>query len=328
MTDTAKDGRIACEPLAGAASRAVIVRPTRALGLADWLQADRARVDRLLVEHGAVLFRAFDDPSEPELRRVVAAFSQPLEYVYRSTPRTELGDGLYTATEYPSRRTIPLHSENSYQRAWPLRLVFYCAQPAATGGATTLADLGAVTASIPPELVAEFEAREVLYTRNYRKHLDLPWQVVFQTERKQDVEAYCATHGIAWDWTTTGDLRTRQVCQGVARHPVRGDRVWFNQAHLFHIAGFDRAEQRAIRSMLREQDFPRSAHFGDGGPIDPSAIVAINAAFQHHVIDVPWAAGDVLLVDNMQMAHGRRPFTGERRVLVALFDPHAPARGD
>jgi len=37
-------------------------------------------------------------------------------------------------------------------------------------------------------------------------------------------------------------------------------------------------------------------------------------------VDVDWRTGDVLLVDNVLLAHGRRPFTGDRRVLVAMSD--------
>jgi alpha-ketoglutarate-dependent taurine dioxygenase len=32
----------------------------------------------------------------------------------------------------------------------------------------------------------------------------------------------------------------------------------------------------------------------------------------------PWSAGDVLILDNMLMMHGRQPYEGERRVLVAM----------
>jgi hypothetical protein len=35
---------------------------------------------------------------------------------------------------------------------------------------------------------------------------------------------------------------------------------------------------------------------------------------------VDWVAGDVLLIDNVLVAHGRRPFEGSRRVLVAMSD--------
>jgi len=34
--------------------------------------------------------------------------------------------------------------------------------------------------------------------------------------------------------------------------------------------------------------------------------------------DVPWQTGDVALVDNYLVMHGRRPFSGQRRVLASL----------
>jgi alpha-ketoglutarate-dependent taurine dioxygenase len=37
-------------------------------------------------------------------------------------------------------------------------------------------------------------------------------------------------------------------------------------------------------------------------------------------VDVGWNAGDLLLIDNVLVGHGRRPFVGDRRVLVAMSD--------
>ena len=34
--------------------------------------------------------------------------------------------------------------------------------------------------------------------------------------------------------------------------------------------------------------------------------------------DTPWQTGDVALVDNYLVMHGRRPFEGERRILASL----------
>jgi hypothetical protein len=34
----------------------------------------------------------------------------------------------------------------------------------------------------------------------------------------------------------------------------------------------------------------------------------------------PWRAGDILMLDNVLTAHARRPFAGERRLLVAMGD--------
>jgi hypothetical protein len=41
-------------------------------------------------------------------------------------------------------------------------------------------------------------------------------------------------------------------------------------------------------------------------------------AFAREATVFSWQENDVLLLDNMQVAHGRRSYIGERRVLVAM----------
>jgi hypothetical protein len=36
----------------------------------------------------------------------------------------------------------------------------------------------------------------------------------------------------------------------------------------------------------------------------------------------PWQAGSAVLIDNLLMAHGRNPYTGPRKILVAMGQMH------
>ena len=104
-----------------------------------------------------------------------------LDYVYRSTPRTKLGGKIYTATEYPADRIIPLHNENAYSKSWPQKIFFFSVIVASEGGETPIADSREVYKWIDPEIRHKFEKHRVMYTRNYSKGIDLSWQEVFQT---------------------------------------------------------------------------------------------------------------------------------------------------
>ncbi|MBT3533627.1 MAG: hypothetical protein HN478_07105, partial [Rhodospirillaceae bacterium] len=158
----------------------------------------------------------------------------------------------------------------------------------------------------------------VRYVRNYHEGFDLDWRVVFQTEDPAAVAAYCTEHDIEFTWLPDGRLRTSQICQAVARHPGTGERVWFNQAHLFHPSALGPDVQQDLLDIFGEEELPRNACFGDGAAIDAALLESVRQAFADaaHVFD--WQAGDVMILDNMLAAHGRRPFTGPRQVLVSM----------
>jgi len=285
-------------------------------------QALRAR----LLEQGAILFRGFDVHSVSDFERFVGAVSDNrLQYTYRSTPRTELTEGVFTATEYPADLEIPLHNENAYQRSWPLTVAFCCLTPPASGGETPIADLRRVQRVIGHEIVDEFATRGVRYVRHYHERADLSWQTVFQTEDRSQLEAFCKQNDIEFEWLEDGVLRTSQVCHGTALHPLTNEQVYFNQAHLFHVSSVGPEVAEALCEIYGRDRLPRHAYFGDGGEIPEAVLERIRNAFDQQAIAFPWKAGDVLLVDNMQFAHGRRSYSGDRLVVASLLDAVAPA---
>jgi alpha-ketoglutarate-dependent taurine dioxygenase len=99
--------------------------------------------------------------------------------------------------------------------------------------------------------------------------------------------------------------------------------VWFNQAHLFHLSNLEKDVQESMLKTFGESDLPRNAYYGDGTPIEASALEEVREAYERASVSFPWQEGDVLLLDNMLTAHGRRPFTGKREVLVAMAEPYS-----
>jgi alpha-ketoglutarate-dependent taurine dioxygenase len=285
------------------------------------------QIEQSMFVHGAILFRGFDVSSEVQFDSFVCAVAnEKMSYSYGSTPRTQLGGNIYTATEYPNTLEIPLHNECSYQSVWPRKLAFCCLVKAASRGQTPLADMAVVQSKLDSDLVLEFARRKVKYTRHYRPFVDVPWQTVFQTDDCEQLARVCLEHGIDHTWLEPELLRTEQVCEAVQPHPAVIGNVFFNQAHLFHISRLAREAVESLIEVFGEAYLPRNAYFGDGAPIPDNFIHSIGAAFQSSALEFDWEAGDVLLLDNLQVAHGRRPFEGDRRVLAALLDPDSQER--
>lgn len=304
----------------GASTLPLLVEPaTAGVNLARWVASQAAWIDRMLLAHGALLFRGFDCRQPERFEEIIAATARaPFEYTYRSTPRRAVHGAIFSSTEYPADQVIPMHNEMSYTTSWPGRLWFCCLVQAEDGGETPFADSAAVWRRIPEAVRARFREHGVRYVRNYGTGLDLPWQEVFQTEDRREVETYCRAASISFEWVTDGHLRTAQVCQSEIAHPVTGAPVWFNQAHLFHVSSLAAGVADALMSIAGQDELPRNAYFGDGATIPDETLASIRAAYDAEMIRFPWQAGDVMLVDNVAVAHGRMPFRGARRVVVGM----------
>ncbi len=300
----------------------LIVRPVAAeVDLVEWAAANASFVESYLLRNGAILFRDFGFSSEAEFERLIGKVSGPLlDYSYRSTPRHVVSGRIYSSTEYPAHQNLPLHNENSYTRNWPMKLSFFAMQVAEQGGETPLADCRRIYQSIAPEIRECFLRQGLMYVRNYGTGLDLSWQEVFQTSSKAMVEDYCRKAGMEFEWIGENQLRTRQKAQVVATHPRTGELVWFNQAHLFHVSRLSAEVRDWLLAAYGEQNLPRNVYFADGSAIDPAMLDEIMQVYDDLSIVFPWREGDVLMLDNMLTAHGRKPFVGKRKVVVGIAE--------
>lgn len=293
------------------------------LDLAGWISNNWQSVQAELLKHGAVLFRGFEVPDQATFKSVVAATSVPLmQYMEGATPRTELGGKVYTSTEYPPDQSIALHNELTYVMTWPMKIWFYCLQPAQEKGETPIADVRNVLRRLDPKIKERFAEKGWLLVRNFGEGLSLPWQTSFHLDTKSDLEAYCKAARIDWQWKPEDGLQTRQRRPAITRHPVTGESVWFNHIAFWHVSSLEPQLREAMMALFGEENLAYNTYYGDGTPIEDSVIAEINEAYRHETIAFPWQHGDILMLDNMLVAHGRSPFVGPRKVLVAMGEAH------
>lgn len=276
-------------------------------------------VNQYLSSSGAILFSGYDLANEAQFEKICSSFGHDLlNYEFGSTPRQKISGKVYTTTEYPAHQSIPLHNEQAYTNNWPLKIWFFCIHPSDTQGATPIADSRKVYAQIDPAIRKRFTEKQLKYVRNYGAGLDVSWQDTFNTTDKNVVEQFCRQQGIQCEWKADGELRTAQLCQGVAQHPHTLEWVWFNQAHLFHVSNLPSASRDVLLSIVDQADLPRNVYYGDGTEIEDSVLDEVRGVLTENEVIFPWKSGDLLMLDNMLFAHGRQPFTGDRKVVVAM----------
>jgi hypothetical protein len=69
---------------------------------------------------------------------------------------------------------------------------------------------------------------------------------------------------------------------------------------------------------LADGEPPRNAYYGDGTPINESDLERIREIYANEAVVFGWQKQDILVLDNMLAAHGRRPFRGSRKIVVGM----------
>jgi alpha-ketoglutarate-dependent taurine dioxygenase len=299
------------------------------LNVVDWATKNSTLVADLLRKHRALLFRGFHVTNASQLADFAKATSsgQLLEYRDRSTPRHAVGNKIYVSTIYPSDQTIKQHNEGTYWITWALKIYFCSIKVPTSGGQTPIADVRNVYQRVPESIRRPFLDPQIMYVRNYNDGCGLPWQQVFQTNSREEVEDYCRKNRIDFEWKDGDRLRTRQIRPAVRLHPQTGESLWFNHGAFFNISSQEPDVRESLQANFAEEDLPFNTYYGDGSRIDPDIVAQIREAYEAEKVVFDWRAGDVLLLDNMTISHGREPYAGDREVIVVMADPYSGELG-
>jgi alpha-ketoglutarate-dependent taurine dioxygenase len=303
----------------------LLIQPTgEDIDLTAWVKNNKEQFEDDLTKHGGILFRGFGIDTVESFSNFMNCFNtDPLPYMFRSSPRSELNEKIkhiYTSTIYPNERTINMHNESSYSRVWGRKIVFCCLVPAQEGGETPIADSRRVLNSISPELVAKFKAKGVTYRRNLFPDLGMPWQEVFQTNDIEVAKETCRKNNIKYEFAGEDQMIIEWTKPAVYNHPVSGEETWFNHVYFFN--KYSRYEELGMEhdDYLPSEYLTSDTFFGDGSEISFSEYQEIGNAYKKNLVIFPYQKGDVLFLDNMLAAHGRNPYKGDRTIATAIIE--------
>ena len=262
---------------------------------------------------GAVLLRGFTGDCS-SIRSFSGEYGHFMTYSGGATPR-EAVDGDPTCVSVRAGAytgCAPLHGEMYYRASHPLVLWFYCEQPAHTGGEMLLCDAEAFWRSLSPSTQELLSTRPICYRRQYPDGL---WQGVFRTDEVDRVREVCRSAGVGVQFLDAED-GTTTVTTEFRVHAVRttdtGRRLFLNNVlPTVYVERTGVARSLGIESVVR---------IDDDRPLPDEVIAELEAVAEALQVEVPLQRGDLLVVDNARLLHGRRAFTGERVLVERLSD--------
>ncbi|MNZ57331.1 Taurine catabolism dioxygenase TauD, TfdA family [compost metagenome] len=298
----------------------------------EWVKENRETLDRLILEQGAIVLRGFPLVTAEHFNSLVDLFpAYERGYVGGGSPRAVVTGKVLEATQLAGSVKITQHSEMAYMRDYPPRIAFFGRLPAKTGGETTIASMREVTARLDPQLRSKLEQHGVRGVRNFaaprtsssvvRDNADNKgWDVVFGTDSRAEVEELCKQTGMEPVWNPDGSLTLIGYTDAFSRHPVTGELFYRSIIHTNYLTYENLPDgQDRKQALLRAGKLPTGYALGNGDELEREESRKLENIIEDAVVAWPWKAGDVMILDNLQVSHGRNPFTGERDTLVALL---------
>lgn len=288
--------------------------------LVRWARNHANSLKSTLAETGAILFRGFPMASAEDFDAFSAAFEYE-DFTYNESlsnaVRINLTPRVFTANEAPPDVEIFLHHEMAQTPIFPQKLFFCCLAPAQQGGATPICrsdELFSAFAAAAPEWTEQFRRQGLKYTTHMPAGDDpdsgqgRSWRSTLSVSTPEQAEARLAALEYTWTWMPDGSLLATTPTLPAVRRLPDGSESFFNQVIAAHLG------------WKRHQTGKPVVTFGNGEEIPQKVMHELVALSRRLIYPIQWLQGDVALVDNYRVMHGRYPYSGtrKRRVLVCL----------
>jgi len=307
----------------------------------EYIASQRETLLQQLTASGAIWFKGF------ELMRTQEGFTSFYELLQLDPcqdPLASVGaravvnkkSAMYEAVNKPSRAKffVGMHNESTNMRTNRLG-AFVCFKRAETGGEFLLLDGRKMLREIPAPVLQRVYDRGVRFSNAELPFFDFlrsagPLRQVLEPAIKAVAQLGVGAKidmdlELRWDENEEDGLRLLAFSpeqSPVNRHPVTGEPAWFCNVHSH--SRYLRDERDGKASEMAETSGASklnrtNMYYGDLSDIPEEDLRAIDEATMNNLAWVPMEEGDVVLVDNYQVMHGRAKFTGERLHAVTWF---------
>lgn len=266
-----------------------------------------------------------------------------------NTPRTNVFQNVFKASEVPKEFYLHQHNEDTFMKIFPGFVAFYCSYPPPEGeGATPLAKNEDILNFVPIEIIKKIPYSSLRFTRyipsqnnmkikeinrvfklvfNTQSDMIPTLAKVFNTEDKMEIENFI-TLFFGFNPTNSKDY-LKWDYEGNLEFCVEGEKTYPILANIIRAAQ-EETEKNDDDSWCKiivdecrievSNEFKKATSLSGSfvSSLDKDDLNAINNALIANTYRFQWREGDLLILNNEKITHGREPFSMEgRKVLVS-----------
>jgi alpha-ketoglutarate-dependent taurine dioxygenase len=287
----------------------------------DWIESHLEDLKRELDCTGALLFRGFPITDTQDYDTFFSAFGYR-KFTYRESlsnaVRINFTEKVFTANEGPRDVAIYIHNEMAQTPIYPNVISLFCQSAAEHAGETMLCRSDRIyegLLALEPELTVKLERVGIKYTTRMPAADALDsgqgrsWCSTLNAETREQAEERLRELNYQWIWHEDGSLSAQSAALPAIKTLEDGRKVFFNQIIAAYMGWKGVKEDPSVALC-----------FGDNSAIPSSFLDSAVTVAEGLTYDLAWQDGDVAIVNNHLVKHGRRPFSGDRprKVFVAL----------
>ena len=308
----------------------------------EYFRANKDELLARLTESGALWIRGFETMKEKDGFRDfyeqlgLSPCQDPLASVGARAIVSKKG-AMYEAVNKPSRSKffVGMHAESTYMRTNRLG-AFVCFKQADVGGEFLLLDGYKMLRDMDPDVLGRMYEKGVRFSNaelpffDFLRKLPEPLQplkeplkagikAVAQVAVGQKIDMELE---LKWDENEKDGLRLVAFSPkqaAINRHPVTGQPAWFCNVHSHSRKLRDERDGELGETSGASKINITNCFYGDLSEISDEDLRHIDEVTMKNLASVPMQKGDVVLVDNYQVMHGRDVFEGERLHAVTWF---------
>lgn len=265
------------------------------------LELNLEEITNLFKSSGVLLFRGFETDVNIFKQFSNLLSTDFLDYTGGAFTRRIIDDDKTILSVNDDQFEIKLHGEMYYQKTKPLMLWFFCANPASEAGQTTICDGKDFFEEISVSTKDLFSNKKLKFSVYISKDT---WQKKYKTDDLDKLQEMCINNDMSLKINADKSIYLEYICPAIIPSKCGKYQVFINSL------------------LPTKQLHPEILNFDDDSEIPHDVLTELDEIAERITTEIYWKKGDILMIDNTRVMHGRRAFADETRdIYIRLCSP-------